>query len=50
MHVHKAFAAAIAALEPHYGKVGPGDRYLSYLPLAHIYERVIQSTYLSQGL
>ncbi|KAG2445761.1 hypothetical protein HXX76_000366 [Chlamydomonas incerta] len=50
---HCALVAAVAALNAscqRFGeRVGPGDRLLSYLPLAHIFDRLSEDTALAHG-
>ncbi|GIL47165.1 hypothetical protein Vafri_4048, partial [Volvox africanus] len=50
---HSAVVAAVASLAAaleHYDEpVGPGDSMLSYLPLAHIFDRVSEETSLAAG-
>lgn len=47
---HKSIIATLAGLEPQLDALcEPGDYYLSYLPLAHIFERVVVSAVLYKG-
>ncbi|GLC68457.1 hypothetical protein PLESTF_000693600 [Pleodorina starrii] len=50
---HSAVVAAVASLAgalQHYNEwVGPGDSMLSYLPLAHIFDRVSEETCIAAG-
>eukprot|EP01119_Soliformovum_irregulare_P001169 TRINITY_DN10889_c0_g1_i1.p1 TRINITY_DN10889_c0_g1~~TRINITY_DN10889_c0_g1_i1.p1 ORF type:complete len:741 (-),score=260.15 TRINITY_DN10889_c0_g1_i1:48-2225(-) len=49
MHSHKGFIAALAAVVPVMGGITPSDTYLSYLPLAHIFERIAISAMVLGG-
>lgn len=50
MITHKNLIATIAAAEPVLeGLLTKGDSYLSYLPLAHIFERAVVNTALYRG-
>mmetsp|Transcript_6525 Transcript_6525/g.9683 ORF Transcript_6525/g.9683 Transcript_6525/m.9683 type:complete len:773 (-) Transcript_6525:201-2519(-) len=46
---HRGFIAAVAAAFAHGIPISPGDKYLSYLPLAHVFERYVQAFVLHGG-
>mmetsp|Transcript_79821 Transcript_79821/g.191526 ORF Transcript_79821/g.191526 Transcript_79821/m.191526 type:complete len:697 (+) Transcript_79821:73-2163(+) len=48
---HANVVAVVAGVEHYFtGKFGPGDVYLAYLPLAHIFEMAAQVCMMSMGL
>lgn len=46
---HKNFLSNAQALLPLF-ELGPGDKSLSFLPLSHVYERLVNYYYLSKGV
>jgi len=46
---HRGFVATVAGAKAHGIKVCKGDTFLSYLPLAHVYERYVMGVMLNQG-
>jgi len=46
---HKNFLSNAHALLPLF-ELGPGDKSLSFLPLSHVYERLVNYYYLSKGV
>lgn len=48
---HRGVIAAVAGVSTIVGEyLGPGDRLLSYLPLAHIFEYVVENAFLYWGI
>mmetsp|Transcript_33009 Transcript_33009/g.43448 ORF Transcript_33009/g.43448 Transcript_33009/m.43448 type:complete len:776 (-) Transcript_33009:356-2683(-) len=46
---HEGFVSAVAAAKIHKIQVEPGHAYLSYLPLAHVFERYVQAFIINSG-
>jgi len=49
MHTHRGLVAALSAVVPTIGGIYETDIYLSYLPLAHIFERVAVAVMIHGG-
>lgn len=49
IHTHRSVLATVHGVSPLFGGVTTADRYLSYLPLAHIFERVCMAAMLRYG-
>jgi long-chain acyl-CoA synthetase len=49
MHAHRALISATDCVEPAVGTLSPADRFLIFLPLAQIFERVMHACLLSRG-
>ncbi|KAK9817139.1 hypothetical protein WJX72_010149 [[Myrmecia] bisecta] len=50
MLMHDNILRVVAAVSAHLGEhIKPGDVYLSFLPLAHVFDRFCADTYLSRG-
>ena len=50
---HKNMIAMMAGINTHFDTlkipIAKGDRFMSYLPLAHIFDRVVEETFLANG-